>query len=137
MSKLTYDAVQNMRCRNRQKLLMKATVLRTMEDGGCGDDTIAQLRDLYRQELGFDPIWRQHVGDDGHNGAIIIPVVEGYLYIPYDEVYEDIWEDYKLEEAKLLTVESAQYLLDLTRDYMRPYEAVLQYIVEELGKGKE
>ncbi|MDL2318252.1 hypothetical protein LJC74_04075 [Eubacteriales bacterium OttesenSCG-928-A19] len=66
--------VRNLRDMDNAKLLCMRDVLALIHDYDDCDCGAAHLRDIYHESLGFDPIWRHHVGDDLHMGAVIIPV---------------------------------------------------------------
>lgn len=124
--------VENLEGMDWDKLHTKEEALAIIHKHGDCENGIAALRDHYHNQLGFDPIWRQHVGDDCFYGAVIVPVREGFLYLPYDEVRRDEWEIYILDIAELLTREMTEYLLKLTSRYMEPYQAVLRHITQVL-----
>lgn len=137
-TKSSNTAAEQYRGIDPDKLPDKTTVLKTLEEYENCDRGITHLREQYEESIGFDPIWREHLGDDWYSGALIMPVREGILYIPYDDVYasEGDWEIFVTEKASLLDADSTEYMLKLTEDYMNEYMVLLRHIVSRLREEK-
>lgn len=126
------DEVKDMRTRNREALLSKAEFLEQMKEGDASDATLSGIRDSMMRALGFDPVWRYPFCHDGGLGAVIVPVREGYLWLPYSVTVPEDNELYELDDATLLDAESCEYLLGDMMDYVEPLAAVMAYIAREL-----
>jgi len=125
-------AVQQMRDRKRDALLCKNELMERLSDGDYTDRTLTEIRDEYMNTLGFDPVWRYPFCYDGGLGAVLIPVQEGFLWLPYNIIDIEDNEIYEPDAASLLDAESCRYLIDEMRDYMEPFAAVMEYVAEEL-----
>ena len=65
----------------------------------------------------LDLVWNYILDDDLHTGFMMIPVKEGFLSLPYDEIRKETFEQYLLDEAKLFDVESMEHAIDNFRRY--------------------
>lgn len=115
---------------DKSKLMKKEEVIRFLEDNGACEPTMAKLSEQYQESVGIDPIWRYPLSDDMHNGGFIVPVQEGYLWMPYDEVDQEYYEVILPEEARLLDAECCERFQKDLREYADSLCAVLKAIVE-------
>ena len=84
------------------KLLSKDALLQYLEENGATDHTLADIRNRYESEFGNELMWRYPLSAGLHAGAFIIPVQEGFLSIPYDEMDAQEYELLTLEGAGLM-----------------------------------
>ena len=91
------------------------------------------MRDCYDKEFGNELYWNYPFCDGLHNGAGLLPVQEGFLWLPYDEVDSETYEQYVLDDASLLTAAEAATLLKELRAYMEGSFAALEDIQTELS----
>lgn len=126
------DVARNMRDRNRAALLTQNELLEQLSEGEYTDRELSRIRDAYMETLGFDPIWRYPFCHDGGLGAVLIPVREGFLWLPYNIIDIEDNEIYDAENARLLDSESCEYLLQDMKEYMESLTAVMRYVADEL-----
>lgn len=92
------------------QLMFAGDLVGQMKRSGANDSTLTEIRDHYVRVLGFDPIWRYPLSDEMHLGAALIPVQEGFLYLPYDYADTEEYECYCLESCSFLDSNTAHYL---------------------------
>lgn len=126
--------VMRMRDRNHEMLLSREALMEMLAYGYTDND-LADVRNLYQRTLGFDPIWRYPFCDGAHLGAVIIPVTEGFLWLPYDEADREVGEIYLPDDATLLDAETCDYLIEEMERYVKPFTEVLRYIAGELRES--
>lgn len=73
--------------------------------------------EVYRQ-FGKDLIWRYPLCDGKNAGGIIIPVREGFLWLPYDEMDSVDYELLLTSEVRLLDADTCTFLIDALRSYV-------------------
>ena len=130
--KLLCDEAQKMRDRKREALLSKGELIERLSDDGFTDRRLSDIREEYMDTLGFDPVWRYPFCHDGDLGAVLIPVQEGFLWLPYNVI--DVFDNemYNPESASLLDAETCRYIIEEMKTYMEPFAAVMEYVAEEL-----
>lgn len=84
------------------ELLSKDELINYLARNGPNDRSLNDVRTRYENILDFDPIWRYPITDDLHAGAFIVPIQEGFLWIPYDDVSLEDYEQFVLADAKLM-----------------------------------
>lgn len=129
------DVAHNMRNRNREALLSKDELMEQLCEGDYTDRELSHIRDVYMEKLGFDLVWRYPFCHDGGLGAVLIPVKEGFLWLPYNIIDIDDNEIYDAENASLLDAESCEYLLQDMQEYVGSLTDVMRYVADEL-KGE-
>ena len=117
----------------RKRLFPVQYILSLLEDGGPRFTTLEAVRDCYDKEFGNELYWNYPFCDGLHNGAGLLPVQEGFLWLPYDEVDSETYEQYVLDDASLLTAAEAATLLKELRAYMEGSFAALEDIQTELS----
>lgn len=93
-----------------EKLLSQQELIDMLEAWGGHDRALSHLREHYDNELGSDPIWRYPISLDTCNGGFLVPVKEGYLFIPYDEVDAEDYEILMLDKTCLMDAETCAYM---------------------------
>jgi len=128
------EEAQKMRDRKRDALLSKETLMTMLAEGEYSDRTLSDIRDEYMNTLGFDPVWRYPFCHDGDLGAVLIPVQEGFLWLPYNTI--DVFDNeiYDPENASLLDAETCRFIIEEMKTYMEPFAAVMEYVAEELSQ---
>lgn len=114
------------------KLLSQQELIRRLEDDGGHDRALSHIREHYAETLGCDPIWRYPISLDSCNGGFLIPVTEGYLFIPYDEVDTEDYEILMLDKTRLMDEESCDYFVEELQSYGTALCQELQEICKEL-----
>ena len=130
------DVAQKMRDRDRGALPTKDELLEQLSEGGYTDRELSHIRDEMMEKLGFDPVWRYPFCHDGGLGAVLIPVKEGFLWLPYNIIDIEDNEVYDAENARLLDAESCEHLLQEMQEYVESLAAVMRYVVDELKESE-
>ena len=100
------DTLQYMGMEIDQSELFGMDELLSMLDRfGAVDSTLDKARGTYTGLFGSQLIWKYPFSDDMQGGGAIIPVHEGFLFLPYNSVYEHRGAQYHLSEAGLLSAE--------------------------------
>lgn len=66
----------------RKRLFPVQYILSLLEDGGPRFTTLEAVRDCYDKEFGNELYWNYPFCDGLHNGAGLLPVQEGFLWLP-------------------------------------------------------
>lgn len=128
---------RKMRDRDTDKLPSQAELMERLAEGENTDSTLVEIREDLKDSLGFDPAWRYPFCHDTGIGAMLIPVKEGFLWLPYDIIVAGDNEIYEPDKAVLLTAESAADLLESITHYVVPMMAVLRYVADELNSSEQ
>lgn len=99
------------------KLMSEADVTEYFQRMGAEDRSLTGIRNYYEKVLGFDPIWRYPISDEKYLGAALIPVQEGFLYLPYDYVDAQEYECYCLDGRSLLDYATVRHMQQTMQDY--------------------
>lgn len=110
-----------------EKLLSKDALLCRLEGANANYSGLEEIRDEYSDVFGKDVVWNYPLDDDLHTGFMFIPVKEGFLSLPYNEVRKGTFEEFLLEEAKLFDLESLEGAIDSWNQYS---EGLLQALTE-------
>jgi len=121
----------------KTKLMSKAQVLMFLEENGEHEPSLAKLSDIYDALFGIDPIWRYPLSDDMHSGAFIIPVQEGYLWLPYDEVDHEYYEILLPGATTMLDAECCSRFAKTLCGYAADLYSVLSTIHGEIAPSDE
>jgi hypothetical protein len=65
------------------RLYTKEELLHILKENSATAPELFEIGEKYKKLLGYDPIWNYHLSDDLHEGGYIVPVKEGWLFIPY------------------------------------------------------
>lgn len=117
----------------RKQLFSKDHIISLLRNEGSHFTTLESVRGYYGKKFGNELYWSYPLCDGLHNGAGILPVQEGFLWLPYDEVDTETYEQYILEHACLLTAEEASTLVKELRAYAEEVCAALEDIQVELS----
>lgn len=129
-----YDFIKFMgKTIERKRLFSKHYILHLLEEEGPCFTTLENVRNWYDQKFGNELYWNYPFCDGLHNGAGILPVQEGFLWLPYDEVDSETYEQYLLDDASLLTAAEAASLLKELKAYMGGLCAALEDVSAELS----
>lgn len=110
------------------KLMPLKDVIEQMQKSGADDRALLEVRDYYAKVLGYDPVWRYPISDNEYLGSALIPVQEGFLYLPYDYVDAQDYECYCLDECTLLDYDTARSLQQTMKDYADGLDSALNDI---------
>lgn len=101
----------------RKRLLSKSFIIALLEDEGPNFTTLRNVRNWYEKQFG-DDLCRDYPFSLGmHDGILFLPVQEGFLALPYDEVDSESYEQFVLENAELLTADIVAVLEQELRAY--------------------
>jgi len=109
-----------------EMLYTKDCLLEMLKEGGGTDRALAEFRDKNRNTFGQELIWRYPISDGFNAGTFLLPVQEGFLSIPFNEMTADDYEILDLDEARLMTAEELQYLFENWVDFSAGLTIVLR-----------
>ena len=110
---------------NRNRLYRKDELMAILDKYGALDSTLDKVRDSYTERFGNQLIWKYPFSDNMQGGGTIIPVQEGFVFLPYNCVYEREGARYQLRGAELLSAESIRTLQNECRTYVEGLLAAL------------
>lgn len=100
---------------NPEELPTKDEMIEMIWDGGGTDAALAELREKQHEQYGNELIWRYPISAGESAGGFIMPVREGVLWIPYDEMDKEEGEILLVDNAELLSEDACEIMAD---DYM-------------------
>jgi len=118
---------------DKSKLMAKDEVIDYLETHGENYSSLADIRTRYEEDFGQDLVWNYQHCSDCFPGFFIVPVQEGFLSVPYDEVECDECEILVVASAELLSADDLQTLLELYRSYV---EALMDAMEEMIAIAK-
>jgi len=102
---------------DKSKLMTMAEVVDYLQTHGENYSVFSELRDLYEEEFGNNLIWNYQNCADYYPGCFLVPVQEGILSVPYNEVDADEFEIIITDSIELLSAEELRDRLDRYRSY--------------------
>lgn len=91
-------------------------IARLKEDGGT-DRAFAPVREEQYERYGSELVWRYPISEGYAAGGFILPVREGILWVPYDEIEKEEGEILLLDDAELLDAGACEVMADDFRRY--------------------
>ena len=67
---------------NRNSLYRKDELMAILNKYGAFDSTLDKVRDTYTERFGNHLIWKYPFSDNMQGGGTIIPVQEGFVFLP-------------------------------------------------------
>lgn len=123
---------------NHSKLMSMQELLDHIKAKGAYGWVLGEIKDQYEKQLGREMDWHYPLQDGFSTGCFIVPVREGYLFIPYDEVDRENYEVLDLDEAKMMSAESCDSLAMNARsiantlcEYLQSIQSALPYLGKE------
>lgn len=110
------------------KLLSKAEVLSRLKKEGAKYGSLAKIRQEYLRRFGKELAWQYSVMDGTDMGAVILPVQEGFLWIPISSVVSGKQRGYRLNAVELLDTGKIRRLLEEQQAYNRDLQRVFTEI---------
>ena len=101
---------------SRRQLAAMSEVMGLIDDNGPNFVSLEPIRERYEAMSGDELCWNCPVFHDGHSGCILLPVQEGILYFPYNDISSETYEQFDLQGMGLLTSQQAQTLLRELQD---------------------
>lgn len=108
---------------------MQELLDRLREDGGT-DRAMADIRDEQMNTYQNELIWRYPISEGSSAGGFILPVREGILWIPYDEIEREDGEILLLQDAHLLSADDCSIMADDFRLYADSLCSMLREAVD-------
>lgn len=71
-----------------KRLLTKSEVTEYLHENGASNQELNDIREFYQKHFGNELIWHYPISDGLHSGTFLVPVQEGILSMPYDEIIE-------------------------------------------------
>lgn len=114
-----------------QKALRTETeLMRDLNSQGGIDAALDKTRELYTEKFGNQLIWRYPFSDNMQGGGVIVPLQEGFLFLPYSTVTEEFGALYDLRHAHFLTLQAVQTMQTECKAYMNGLLAALDDIAD-------
>ena len=101
---------------DRQQLLATAEVLALLDENGSHFVSLEPVRGRYQAAFGDELCWSVPACIGTHLGCILLAVREGLLCLPYDCLDGETYEQFAVQDIRLLSKEQAQLLLNRLRD---------------------
>ena len=93
------------------KLPTKQALLEHLKEDGGTDRGLVELRSEQSELFGNELMWHYPITDGYHAGFVVVAVQEGFLCLPYHEIYKEDYEIFELDKAELLDADSlANYI---------------------------
>lgn len=93
------------------KLMTREAFIRKMRKRRPTDAALDLIRNLYEVRFGMDLAWRIPTMDEPHRSAVVIPVQEGFLWLPLSPLSTEEEITYDLNRMELLDERSADAIL--------------------------
>ena len=119
---------------DRDGLYSRDEVVKLLDLQGATDHTLDQVQSAYMEQFGCQLIWKYPFSDDMQGGGTIVPVQEGFLFLPYKAVFENSGARYQLKHSELLTAEAVHTLMKECRDYTVDLLFSLREMEDAIGK---
>jgi len=100
-------------------------VLETLQRNGASFAGLEPIRTQYEKCFGDDLCWTFPYCDGKHLGGVILPVKEGFLYLPYDGLSSEDYELFTLTDAALLTEEQVRFMATEVEEHSQALYQVL------------
>ena len=88
-----------------RQLPAKDELLKRLYADGSTDRSLSHLREEQYEKFNMELIWRYPISQGESAGGFVIPVREGGLWIPYDEMEKEEGEVLLLSNACLMTAD--------------------------------
>ena len=100
-----------------EQLLPMSEVFRYLEENGATDRAIADFRERYNDAFGDELIWLYPISDSCSLGGLVMPVQEGFRWLPYDSIDREDGETLELDDAELLDADALAFLIESGESY--------------------
>ena len=102
---------------DKSKLMTMTEVVDYLETYGANYSVFSELRDRYEEEFGNSLVWNYQSCADYFPGFFLMPVQEGILGVPYNEVEADAFEVIVTDGIALLSAEDLRERLTAYRSF--------------------
>ena len=120
---------------NRSSLYRKDELTAVLDRYGAFDSTLDKVRDTYTERFGSQLIWKYPFSENMQGGGTVVPLQEGFLFLPYECVYEHGGARYQLRSAELLSSENIRILQNECRAYVEGLLAALEDMERAMPVG--
>jgi len=100
-----------------KELMSKDELIEFLREHGENDRALTRVRDANIEKFGNELMWHYPIMDGFCLGTFIIPILEGFLSVPYSFVDVEDYEQLDLDNAYIFDVKSMGYLLDHWKAY--------------------
>lgn len=111
-------------------LMSQTAVLRRLNEKKPTDETLDGIRKEYEERFGLEMAWRYPGMDDPHKAAVILPVQEGFLWLPLDPLYFGEQISYDLQGVELLDKKAVAALVREVQSYADGLVSALEDVAE-------
>jgi len=118
---------------DKNKLMTQAYVTEYLQDANYS--VLQELRDIYEWTFGLDFVWNYQCCGDFFPGFYLMPVHEGFLAIPYNEVEADECEQIVAEGIELLSAAELQFRLERWEAYAKGLRSAMKEMIAITKKG--
>lgn len=102
---------------NPDDLLRMADLIQRLRADGATNNALSHIRNEQFEHFGMELIWQYQITEGESAGGFILPVQEGILWIPYDEVTREDGELLLLSDAHLLSEDACRILYEEYESY--------------------
>lgn len=137
--KSTFE-INGHRCR-RDLMASSAEVLELLRTNGADFTALEPIRERYAAQFTNELCWSYPLCDGDYLGYVILPVQEGVLYLPYNSLDSNTYEQFVLEGAGLLDAERLgelkQALLIQTAELYSTLSDMRRFLPDAASNAKE
>lgn len=98
-------------------LSTKEELLQRLREGGGTARALYPIREEQFEKYGNELDWLYTISEGTAAGGFVLPVREGILWIPYDEIKREEGETLLLKDAILLNADDCRIMADDFRSY--------------------
>ena len=118
-----------------------AEVLELLRTNGADFTALEPIRERYAAQFTNELCWSYPLCDGDYLGCVILPVQEGVLYLPYNSLDSNTYEQFVLEGAGLLDAERLgelkQALLIQTAELYSTLSDMRRFLPDAASNAKE
>lgn len=121
------------------ELPTRQELLTVIDENGGTDAALASVRERQYDKYHNELIWRYPISQGDSAGGFIMPVREGILWIPYDEMEKETGEILRTSDATIMDEKTCAQICDDFRRYAEELCAALKdcaRICRKIGRGK-
>ena len=123
---------------NPEELPTMKKLLSEIDENGGTDAALAGLREKQYRQYCCELIWRYPISQGDSAGGFLMPVREGILWIPYDEMEKEAGEILRTSDAVLMDEAACRTYAEDFRAYADELCSALRqsaYICRGIGRG--
>lgn len=120
-----------------EQLLTQREALDKLRESGSDYTALTWLTNKYFETFGSDLLWQYPLCDGENAGAFILPVREGFLYLPYNRMDVQKHELLDLDRAFLLDSDDVKTMRDEWQSYSGALAGALTDMIGILESSNE